>query len=74
MGIVTIRIVSMGVVCLVVVSMEVINASIVGMGIFSAGITTMGIKVWSPLSSPVEQSENIFAYPSKSKAEDMAKD
>ncbi len=73
MGIVTIGIVPMGVVSLGVVAMGVVNASIVGMGIFSAGITTMGIKVWSPLEAPVEQTENIFAYPSKSKAEDMAR-
>ena len=82
MGIVTIGVVPMGVVSLGVVAMGVINASIVGMGIFSAGITTMGIKVWSPTGPPIEQSisnskslpsKNIFAYPSKSKAEEEAK-
>ena len=82
MGIVTIGIVPMGVVSLGVVAMGVVNASIVGMGIFSAGITTMGIKVWSPTGPAIEQqidrdsslsSKNIFAYPSKSKAEEEAK-
>lgn len=81
MGIVTIGIVPMGVVSLGVVAMGVINASIVGMGIFSAGVTTMGLKVWSPIGPSTEQtiskesptSNNIFAYPSKSKAEKEAK-
>tara|TARA_Y100001968_G_scaffold333612_1_gene397633 strand:- start:4182 stop:4616 length:435 start_codon:yes stop_codon:yes gene_type:complete len=82
MGIVTIGVVPMGVVSLGVVAMGVINASIVGMGIFSAGITTMGLKVWSPVGPSVEQkinrdssfpSKNIFAYPSKAKAEQEAK-
>ncbi len=82
MGIITIGVVPMGVVSLGVVAMGVINASIVGMGIFSAGITTMGIKVWSPTTPTVlEQTENerslelnnIFAYPSKSEAEQEAK-
>ena len=82
MGIVTIGIVPMGVVSLGVVAMGVVNASIVGMGIFSAGITTMGLKVWSPAGPAIEQtiengnllpSKNIFAYPSKSKAEAEAK-
>ena len=82
MGIVTIGIVPMGVVSLGVVAMGVVNASIVGMGIFSAGITTMGLKVWSPVGPSIEQtsknegyppSSNIFAYPSKAKAEKEAK-
>ena len=82
MGIVTIGIVPMGVVSLGVVAMGVVNVSIVGMGIFSAGITTMGLKVWSPLTPPLEESinresslpsNNIFAYPSKAKAEQEAK-
>ena len=72
----------MGVVSLGVVAMGVINASIVGMGIFSVGITTMGLKVWSPVGPSFEQtinresslpSNNIFAYPSKAKAEQEAK-
>ncbi|KGG10288.1 hypothetical protein EV04_1954 [Prochlorococcus marinus str. LG] len=64
-------------------AMGVVNASIVGMGIFSAGITTMGIKVWSPIEVGFPQStienthhsspKNIYAYPSKSKAEEEAK-
>ena len=82
MGIVTIGVVPMGVVSIGVVAMGVINASIVGMGIFSAGITTMGLKVWSPVAPPLEQSisgknslpsENIYAYSSKTKAEQEAK-
>ena len=82
MGIVTIGVVPMGVVSIGAVAMGVINASIVGMGIFSAGITTMGLKVWSPVGPSLEQSinsesslpsNNIFAYPSKSKAEQEAK-
>ena len=82
MGIVSIGIVPMGVVSLGVVAMGVLNASIVGMGIFSAGITTMGLKVWSPTGPAIEKniengnslsSKNIFAYPSKSKAEAEAK-
>ena len=82
MGVVTIGIVPMGVVSLGIVAMGVVNASIVGMGIFSAGITTMGIKVWSPIGPSNEQtiknesslpSNNIFAYPSKAKAEKEAK-
>ena len=82
MGIVTIGVVPMGVVSLGVVAMGVINASIVGMGVFSAGITTMGLKVWSPVGPSLEQtinsenslpSNNIFAYPSKDKAEKEAK-
>ena len=82
MGIVTIGIVPMGVVSIGVVAMGVINASIVGMGIFSAGITTMGLKVWSPENTAIQQSinssnsssaNNIYAYPSKSKAESEAK-
>ena len=82
MGIVTIGVVPMGVVSCGVVAMGVINASIVGMGIFSAGITTMGIKVWSPVGPSIEEtinsesslpSKNIFAYPSKAKAEQEAK-
>ncbi len=82
MGIVTIGIVPMGVVSLGVVAMGVVNASIVGMGIFSAGITTMGLKVWSPegpvLSRSVDmQNEysgsNIYAYPTRSRAETEAK-
>ena len=81
MGIVTIGVVPMGVVSLGVVAMGVVNVSIVGMGVFSAGITTMGLKVWSPFSSPVEQTINseisspstqIFAYPSKATAEQEA--
>ena len=82
MGIVTIGVVPMGVVSFGIVAMGVINASIVGMGIFSAGITTMGLKVWSPVGPSLEQtinsessspSNNIFAYPSKAKAEKEAK-
>ena len=82
MGIVTIGVVPMGVVSLGIVAMGVVNASIVGMGIFSAGVTTMGLKVWSPFPPSAEQtikdedslpSNNIFAYPSKAKAEKEAK-
>ena len=82
MGIVTIGIVPMGVISIGVVAMGVVNASIVGMGIFSAGITTMGLKVWSPENTAIQQSinssnsssaKNIYAYPSKSKAESEAK-
>jgi len=82
MGIVTIGIVPMGVVSIGVVAMGVVNASIVGMGIFSAGITTMGLKVWSPENTAIQQSinssnsssaKNIYAYPTKSKAESEAK-
>ena len=82
MGIVTIGIVPMGVVSFGVGAMGVFNASIVGMGIFSAGITTMGLKVWSPVGPSIEKtinnegslpSKNIFAYPSKAKAEKEAK-
>lgn len=82
MGIVTIGIVPMGVVSLGVVAMGVVNASIVGMGIFSAGITTMGLKVWSPEGSALNQTiqnvesssrKNIYAYPTRSKAEIEAK-
>lgn len=81
MGIVTIGIVPMGVVSLGVVAMGVINASIVGMGVLSAGITTMGLKVWSPEGQFVRQNlessesalNNIYAYPTKSKAEEEAK-
>ncbi|WP_320676984.1 hypothetical protein [Prochlorococcus sp. MIT 1300] len=82
MGIVTIGIVPMGVVSLGVVAMGVVNASIVGMGIFSAGITTMGLKVWSPegpvlsrsVDMPNESSgSNIYAYPTRSRAEAEAK-
>ena len=82
MGIVTIGIVPMGVVSIGVVAMGVVNASIVGMGIFSAGITTMGLKVWSPENTAIQESlnssntsssKNIYAYPSKSKAESEAK-
>ena len=82
MGIVTIGIVPMGVVSIGVVAMGVVNASIVGMGIFSAGITTMGLKVWSPENTAIQQSlnssnssssKNIYAYPSKSRAEREAK-
>ncbi len=82
MGIVTVGVVPMGVVSFGVVAMGVVNASIVGMGIFSAGITTMGLKVWSPSPSVSEQiihsesslpSSNVFAYPSKAKAEQEAK-
>ena len=82
MGIVTIGIVPMGVVSLGVVAMGVVNASIVGMGIFSAGITTMGLKVWSPQNTSIQQSlnssknssfKNIYAYPTKSQAENEAK-
>ena len=82
MGIITIGIVPMGVVSIGVVAMGVVNASIVGMGIFSAGITTMGLKVWSPIGPTIEQtskneesrsSRNIYAYPSKAKAEKEAK-
>tara|TARA_B100000965_G_scaffold394281_1_gene406228 strand:- start:180 stop:623 length:444 start_codon:yes stop_codon:yes gene_type:complete len=82
MGIVTIGIVPMGVVSIGVVAMGVLNASIVGMGIFSIGITTMGLKVWSPENTKIQQyinssnsssAKNIYAYPSKSKAEIEAK-
>ena len=82
MGFVSIGIVPMGVVSLGFVGMGVVNASIVGMGIFSAGITTMGLKVWSPIETTIEQtiksessssSKNIYAYPSKAKAESEAK-
>ncbi len=81
MGIVTIGIVPMGVVSLGVVAMGVVNASIVGMGIFSAGITTMGLKVWSPEGPFIEQTlensdsslKNIYAYPTRSQAEEEAK-
>ena len=81
MGIVTIGIVPMGVVSLGVVAMGVVNASIVGMGIFSAGITTMGLKVWSPEGAALQQtlensassSKNIYAYPTRAKAEAEAK-
>ncbi len=82
MGIITIGIVPMGVVSLGVVAMGVVNASIVGMGIFSAGITTMGLKVWSPESSALYQTidktghssiKNIYAYPTRSQAENEAK-
>ena len=80
MGIISIGIVPMGVASIGVVAMGVINASIVGMGIFSAGITTMGLKVWSPESSAIHKSiesssssTNIFAYSTKSKAEEEAK-
>ncbi len=81
MGIVTIGIVPMGVVSLGVVAMGVVNASIVGMGIFSVGITTMGLKVWSPEAVSIEQTldkseaslKNIYAYPTRAKAETEAK-
>ena len=82
MGFVTIGIVPMGVVSFGVVAMGVVNASIVGMGIFSAGITTMGLKVWSPENTAIQESlnssnssssKNIYAYPTKSKAESEAK-
>ena len=82
MGIVTIGVVPMGVVSFGIVAMGVINASIVGMGIFSAGITTMGLKVWSPTGPSFEKtinsersfpSNNIFAYSSKEKALQEAK-
>ncbi len=82
MGIVTIGIVPMGVVSLGVVAMGVVNASIVGMGIFSLGVTTMGLKVWSPTEPSLQQTfdnrtpaskKNIFAYSTKSKAEEEAK-
>ena len=81
MGIVTIGIVPMGVVSLGVVAMGVVNASIVGMGIFSAGITTMGLKVWSPEGAALQQTlqnsesslKNIYAYPTRSQAEEEAK-
>ncbi|WP_320667921.1 hypothetical protein [Prochlorococcus sp. MIT 1307] len=81
MGIVTIGIVPMGVVSLGVVAMGVVNASIVGMGIFSAGITTMGLKVWSPEGAALQQtlensgpsSKNIYAYPTRARAEAEAK-
>ena len=82
MGIVTIGIVPMGVVSIGVVAMGVVNASIVGMGIFSAGITTMGLKVWSPENTAIQRSlnnsessslKNIYAYPTKSQAENEAK-
>tara|TARA_B100000700_G_C14738529_1_gene711811 strand:- start:219 stop:662 length:444 start_codon:yes stop_codon:yes gene_type:complete len=82
MGIVTVGIVPMGVVSIGVVAMGVVNASIVGMGIFSAGITTMGLKVWSPENSSIQKSfnsstspssKNIFAYSTKSQAEEEAK-
>ncbi len=82
MGIVSIGIVPMGVVSLGVVAMGVVNASIVGMGLFSAGITTMGLKVWS-LEAPIlnqtierdnsSSTKNIYAYPTRSKAEEEAK-
>ena len=84
MGIITIGIVPMGVVSLGVVAMGVANASIVGMGIFSAGITTMGLKVWSPEGSALQRTiqnpnttsssnKNIYAYPTRVKAEQEAK-
>ncbi len=81
MGIVSIGIVPMGVVSLGVVAMGVVNASIVGMGIFSAGITTMGLKVWSPEGTVLEKNldtsdaslKNIYAYPTRVKAEQEAK-
>ncbi len=82
MGIVTIGIVPMGVVSLGVVAMGVVNASIVGMGLFSVGITTMGLKVWSPEGTAFQQTienvnsaplKNIYAYPTRSKAEAEAK-
>ena len=82
MGIITIGIVPMGVVSIGVVAMGVVNASIVGMGIFSAGITTMGLKVWSPEGAALQQtfddansssSKNIFAYSTRSQAEEAAK-
>ena len=82
MGIVTIGVVPMGVVSIGVVAMGVVNASIVGMGIFSAGLTTMGIKVWSPEQTSIQQTinssnssslRNIYAYPTKSQAENEAK-
>ena len=81
MGIITIGIVPMGEVSLGVVAMGVVNASIVGMGIFSAGITTMGLKVWSPEGAAPQQtlknsglsSKNIYAYPTRAKAEAEAK-
>ena len=83
MGIITIGIVPMGVVSLGVVGMGVINAAIVGMGIFSAGVTTMGLKTWSPETPSFEQQagninssssqQNIYAYPTKAKAETEAK-
>ena len=81
MGIVTIGIVPMGVVSLGVVAMGVVNASIVGMGIFSAGITTMGLKVWSPEGAALQKIfknsdsslKNIYAYPTRSQAEEEAK-
>ena len=81
MGIVTIGIVPMGVVSIGIVAMGVVNASIVGMGVFSVGVKTMGLKVWNPATTPLEQSinserslpsSNIFAYPSKAKAEQAA--
>ncbi len=82
MGIVTIGIVPMGVVSLGVVAMGVVNASIVGMGIFSAGITTMGLKVWSPEGRALQQTfnedsspkKNIYAYPTRAKAETKARE
>ena len=82
MGIVSIGVVPMGVVSLGVVGMGVVNAAIVGMGLFSLGITTMGLKVLSPTGPSIEQtinressspSSNVFAYPSKSRAEKEAK-
>ncbi len=81
MGIVTIGIVPMGVVSLGVVAMGVVNASIVGMGIFSAGLTTMGLKVWSPEEAALQKAlqnsdsckENLYAYPTRLKAEAEAK-
>ena len=82
MGIISIGIVPMGVVSIGVVAMGVVNASIVGMGIFSAGITTMGLKVWSPENNAIQESinrsdtpssKNIFAYPTKTQAEIVAK-
>ena len=71
----------MGVASLGVVAMGVVNASIVGMGIFSAGITTMGLKVWSPEGAALQQTlensdsslPNIYAYPTRSQAEEEAK-
>ena len=81
MGFFTIGIVPMGVVSIGLVAMGVVNASIVGMGVFSVGVKTMGLKVWNPATTPLEQSinserslpsSNIFAYPSKAKAEQEA--
>ena len=81
MGIVSIGIVPMGVVSIGAVAMGVINASIVGMGIFSACITTMGLNVWSPEGAALQQtlensessSKNIYAYPTRARAEAKAK-